>query len=183
MEGFRAAPDVLASTVLAIPTRQEIEAIALRAFSGFVKKQVGIMVSRQAVYNMSGIRGDGHNDLASRVRMTDPETGRLTSPFTAILAWCGIDGSLLKPPVLSHGESIEEQVEDLTPLLILGRDERMAYGMSLLDARPAFHSTDTYNKHRLQWPHVYDSVCMCQRVCSEGTTPRSDVSKAKGCCS
>ena len=57
----------MASIALGLPTRQEIRNIALRAFLPVVKKVVAMMAQRQAVYNMSGVRGDGHFQLAKRI--------------------------------------------------------------------------------------------------------------------
>ena len=96
---------------LALPNAEELRAIALKAFSIFVEEQVGMLIKRQALYNMSIVRGDGHYDLASQVFLRDPShpTGQ-QRPYTCILAWCGTDGSLLKPFVLKPGESFQHQM-------------------------------------------------------------------------
>lgn len=118
------APDIWASSVLAIPTDYELRALAERAFARFVKDRVAAMKSRQAIYNFAVIRGDGHFDLASRVKERDAATGYHHAPYSCVLGWCGLDGSLLKPFVLSAGESFEEQKADLRPYLEYARDVR-----------------------------------------------------------
>ena len=89
------------------------------------------------------IRGDGHFDLASRVKERDAATGYHHAPYSCVLGWCGLDGSLLKPFVLSAGESFEEQKADLRPYLEYARDVRQEFGLSSEESRPVAHCADT----------------------------------------
>ena len=122
------------------------------------------MKKRQAIYNLAGVRGDARYDLASRVRARNASTGHFENPYSAIQAWCGLDGSLLKPWVLCHGEAFDTQAEDLQPYLQFARDVRLAYGFTLDESRPVFHCTDSYNKRRNMWLPVYDAVWLGQTL-------------------
>ena len=174
----RVSPTSIGALALALPTAEELRAIALKAFSVFVEEQVGMLIKRQALYNMSIVRGDGHYDLASRVLERDPghATGQ-RRPYTCILAWCGTDGSLLKPFVLKPGESFEDQAKDLEPYLQTAKGIRMAFGMDWAASRPTVHATDTYNKHRNLWPKVYDRVWKAQEIGFDSEAAKGDVRK------
>ena len=172
------SPTSIGALALAVPTAEELRAIALKAFSVFVEEQVGMLIKRQALYNMSIVRGDGHYDLASRVLERDPShaTGQ-RRPYTCILAWCGTDGSLLKPFVLKPGESFQDQAADLESYLQKAKGVRMAFGMDWAASRPTVHATDTYNKHRNLWPRVYDRVWRAQEIGFDSETAKGDVCK------
>ena len=176
------SPTSVGALVLALPTGEELRAIALKAFSNFVEAQANMLVKRQAIYNMSIVRGDGHYDLAARVFQVDPDsvTGQ-QRPYTCILAWCGTDGSLLKPWVLKPGESFEDQVTDLEPFLQTAKEIRMGFGMSWAESRPTAHATDTYNKHRQLWARVYDRVWCGQEVGFGSRTAKGDVCNIARC--
>ena len=152
-QGAGVSPTSIGAAVLAVPTPQELQCVALKAFQSFVQKQADVVMQRQCLYNLSIIRGDGHYDVASRVYRSTAD-GKRDYPFTCLLGWCGADGSLLKPFVLAAGEAFEDQVQDLEPFLRFAKRVRQAHGMSSSDSRPTFHATDTYNKHRLLWPQV-----------------------------
>ena len=91
------------------------------------------------------------------------------------MAWCGTDGSLLKPFVLTPGEAFQDQVRDLEPFLRAAKRIRMSHGMSSEESRPTVHATDTYGKHRLLWPPVYDQILLEQEVEAVGRTKKGDV--------
>ena len=155
------SPTNIGALALALPTPGELRLIALKAFSRFAARQVDIMVQRQCIFNFSIVRGDGHYDIASRVFELD-DAGKRSYLYTCLLAWCGTDGSLLKPFVLMPGESFEDQVQDLRPFLQRAKEIRMTFGMSTKDSRPTVRATDTYNKHRRLWPRVYDGIWLEQ---------------------
>ena len=163
-QGYIPDPTSWANAILALPQPEEIRCMALQGFVNFVDTAVMAMKKRQAIYNMAGIRGDAHYDLASRVRARNASTGYFETPYSAIQAWCGLDGSLLKPWQLCDGESFQTQASDLQPYLESGRDTRLAYGFTLAESRPVFHCTDSYNKHRNLWPSVYDTVWLGQTL-------------------
>lgn len=172
-------PQTLGALTLSLPTAAEIKLIAMKAFSAFIQKQVDLMVDEQCLYNLSIVRGDGHYDIAARVFQYDAVEKKRKYPFSCLLAWCGTDGSLIKPFVLMPGESFQDQVEDLRPLLRRAKRLRMSSGMSSADARPTFHATDTYNKHRFLWPPVYEQIWMEQQVEAVGQSKKADVAKVR----
>ena len=173
------SPHSLGAMVLAVPTAQELKIIALKAFTIFVQKQVDHMVDQQCLYNFSVLRGDGHYDVAAGVYEYDAKQKARKYPFTCILAWCGTDGSLLKPFVVAPGEAFHDQVKDLEPFLRKAKSLRMTHDLSSTDSRPTVHATDTYNKHRLLWPPIYDKVWMEQQVDAQGHTKKGDVCKVQ----
>ena len=168
-------PQSLGAMALSLPSTEEIKVIALKAFAAFVEKQVDMMTKQQMLFNCSIIRGDGHYDLAARVYQYDAKNRKRTYPFTCLMAWCGTDGSLLKPFVLTPGEAFQDQVRDLEPFLRAAKRIRMSHGMSSEESRPTVHATDTYGKHRLLWPPVYDEIWLEQEVEAVGRTKKGDV--------
>ncbi|CAJ1434066.1 unnamed protein product [Effrenium voratum] len=168
-------PQSLGAMALSLPSTEEIKVIALKAFAAFVEKQVDMMTKQQMLFNCSIIRGDGHYDLAARVYQYDAKNRKRTYPFTCLMAWCGTDGSLLKPFVLTPGEAFQDQVRDLEPFLRAAKRIRMSHGMSSEESRPTVHATDTYGKHRLLWPPVYDQIWLEQEVEAVGRTKKGDV--------
>ena len=152
---------------------------SLHCFTDFVKGRVAVMKRLQAIYNLGVIRGDGHNDVASRVYEKNPDTNRWQNNFTCILAWCGTDCSLLTPFFFSYGESFAEQVADLEAFLHYCTDIQLEAGMTISESRPVVHATDNFGKHGHLWPAVYDRVWMAQRVGRQGVTPRGDVASVR----
>ena len=61
------SPTSAAALALAMPSAEEIQVIALRAFSNFAQAQADGMVRRQCLYNLAVVRGDGHYNIAARV--------------------------------------------------------------------------------------------------------------------
>lgn len=83
------------------------------------------------------------------------------------------------PFVVAPGEAFHDQVKDLEPFLRKAKSLRMTHGLSSTDSRPTVHATDTYNKHRLLWPPIYDKVWMEQQVDAQGHTKKGDVCKVQ----
>ena len=140
-------PDSLVWGLSAVPHAGAIKEILFQFFNDFVAKRVQAMVDLQMLFNGQGLRFDGNYALARQVAQKTT-SGRWTKPYTVAFAWCGADGSLLKPITLAKSESIPEITRDLAPWLQRMQEVRMNSGHSAEDCVPVFHSTDSYAKHR-----------------------------------
>jgi hypothetical protein len=117
MQGPVLNAELAVCPVLGVPSAEEIKSVAMKAFTHFVRRRVQIMRKRQLIYNMKIVRSDGNNDLASRVRPWSRGPDRYLPEHTAIIGWCGTDGSLLQPVSLNPGEAFEDLAADAEPLL------------------------------------------------------------------
>ena len=172
MQGRVLNAELAVCPVLGVPSAEEIKSVAMKAFTHFVRRRVQIMRKRQLIYNMKIVRSDGNNDLASRVRPWSRGPDRYLREHTAIIGWCGTDGSLLQPVSLNPGEAFEDLAADAEPMLEDGRDAQLEVGIPLQDTIPVAHSSDSYGKHLKLWPKVYDRLWQGLRVNSCGVTPR-----------
>ena len=100
--------------------------------------------------NGQGLQSDGHFKLASRVAVYKRKFSvrgrvlrRYERPFSVILAWCCVDGSLLQLMTLHRAEAWPDIESVLKPLLKGINRARMQAGFSVDDSMPVFHSTDT----------------------------------------
>jgi len=160
---------------LAVPTRQEIASIALRAFPPIVRHFVRVMRNRQLLYNAKVIRSDANYDIAKRIRPPPRGARRYDRDYTAIHGWCGTDGSLLEPVAPMPGEAFDDLEATGRPLLENARDLQLEHGIPLVDTVPVGHASDTYGKHVNAWPRVYDAVWHQLRVTTVGISPRGPV--------
>lgn len=140
-------PDSLVWGLSAVPHAGAMKEILFQFFKEFVAKRVQAMVDLQMLFNGQGLRFDGNYALARQVAQKTT-SGRWMKPYTVAFAWCGADGSLLKPITLAKSESIPEITRDLAPWLQRMQEVRMNSGHSAEDCVPVFHSTDSYAKHR-----------------------------------
>ena len=62
------------------------------------------------VYSGSGVRGDGHYKVATRI-IAGPD-----DRITVIYAWIGVDGAVLRPPSALRDEKLATVLLDLDPL-------------------------------------------------------------------
>ena len=138
----------------------------------FVKNRVHNVRRRQLIYNSKGIRGDGNYKMAKRIVLR--VWPRRTRPFTVILAWCGLDGSLLQPMKAYARECWPLIARDLEAML---RDIQLfglSAGLPLMDTLPVFHATDSYQKHRFKIKKSYVRIWDVARVHVLAPTPRAD---------
>lgn len=100
------------------PTAEALAEIAKKAFFPLLRSRVQEMVKANDAYNAQILRVDGHFKVAKRIVLYIPGgKGKRERPFTCILAFCGVDGSLLRPPVPLRSECLEEIQPILQPLL------------------------------------------------------------------
>eukprot|EP00973_Karenia_brevis_P000510 71377-Karenia_brevis.AAC.1 len=129
------------------------------------------MKRRQLVYNAQGLRHDGCYKLAKIIAAGRGK--RKHRPYTVVLAFCGVDGSLLDVPVPTKTEDWADIAPVLEPLLREIKAERLGAGLDLLGSIPCFHSTDVLAKHRKKIRRLYKHVWPELRVQAVGTTPRA----------
>lgn len=166
------SPERLPSLTLeSLPKAVLLRSIALRAFTAFVRSRVRLLERRQQLYNGQVIRTDGNWDLARRIVNTGKSKKR---PYTAMMAMCGVDGSLLSPVVARRAESWPELCGWMRPYLESLRDTRQAAGFSLVESMPVAHATDTYGKHRKKIRQLYSEVWALARLQTQSCTPRGD---------
>ena len=138
----------------ALPFAAALRSMAITAMHTLLPKEVAAMKFELLPYSASIVRGDGNYKIAKKLRkgLAEKEDRR---PWSCILAWCGLDGSVLTPPTRSPTEDISDLKQDLRPLLQEIRDARLCAGMDVVQSAPVAHCTDRYAGHRLQLAALY----------------------------
>ena len=155
-----------------MPSRRALKCILLRFFQPFLQKRVAALIDLQLLYNGQGLRVDGNYKIAKRIMA---RSGKFwAQKANCIIAWCGLDGSLLRPPTLSNSESWSSLERDLDGLLDRAGRVRGAAGCNTEQCIPVFHSTDTFEKHRRKLAEYYAKKYPATRILPEHATPRSD---------
>jgi hypothetical protein len=145
------------------------------ALSNFLQAKVRHMRRQVNVYSGSIIRSDGHFKLARRIVVfANSESARTLHPWNVILAWVGVDGSLLDVPRPAKGESIEDLLLDLDDVVTDLKDDRLEGGLSIEEAAPAANTTDSYGKHRLKYDSFFRRKFPEHQVQVQSVTPRGD---------
>ena len=147
------APYSLAWQISALPRNRALRAVVLRGFSSFLIARARAVRRLQLLYNGQGLRHDGCFWLA-KVLITPVIGGKAT----VVIAFCGVDGSLLHVPVPVRSESWKCIEAVLRPLLEERRDVLMAAGMTATEACPVFHATDVFHKHAPALARLYAEV-------------------------
>jgi hypothetical protein len=149
------APYDLAWCLASIPRCRPLREMVMAAARDLVRSAVAAMRRRQFVYNAQGIRGDGNYKLAKRIALASSGGRRPERPYTVVLAWCAVDGSLLQPVSARRTEDIADIESDLAPMLRDIQQARVDAGLSWASSCPVFHATDVYQKHRLRLRALY----------------------------
>ena len=173
------ASAALAYSMASVPRSRVIRQIVSKAFKFFLSDVVKIIQKRMLVYAGQGIRGDGHYDIATRIGDKSTEGNYSVRPYTVLLAWCGVDGCLLKPVKPSATEDWEDLAADLDGLLDKLRAARMSSGMHAIEGAPVFHSTDVYGKHRLLIEAFYKQKWPETSILVDSLTPKGDALSAE----
>ena len=109
------------------PTAEALAEIAKKAFFPLLRSRVQDMVKVNDAYNAQILRLDGHFKVAKRlVRYVPGGKGKRERPYSCIIAFCGVDGSLLRPPVPLRSECMEEIQPILQPLLTEAGENNVA---------------------------------------------------------
>jgi hypothetical protein len=173
------ASAALAWSMAAIPRCKVIRQILLKAFAFFLSDVVEIIQKRLFVYAGQGIRGDGNYDISTRIGVKSTEGHYAVRPYTVLLAWCGVDGCLLKPVVPSGTEAWVDLAADLDGLLDKLRAARLSAGMDATESAPVFHSTDVYRKHRSLIEAFYKQKWPDASIRVDSLTPKGDALSAE----
>ena len=99
--------------------------------------------------------------------------------YTVLLAFTGVDGALLLPPVPARAESFHCVQEVLVPYLEELQATRIKAGFSLMDSLPTFHSTDNYRRDFKGLAKVYKTIWYALKVGTEASKPKSSALHAK----
>lgn len=168
------APYNLAWCLASVPRCRPLRELVLAAAQNLARSAVAAMRQRQFVYNAQGIRGDGNYKLAKRIAFASAGGRRPERPYTVVLAWCAVDGSLLQPVAAKRTEDFADIESDLAPMLRDIQDARLEAGLSWASSCPVFHSTDVYQKHRLRLRALYRRMWRRPQVNVVSATPSSD---------
>ena len=166
--------DALAWSTAAVPRVKNLQKILRTALRHFLEDVVADFQARLIRYSASGVRGDGHHDIARRIVTRTAGQRFPDRPYTVVLAWCGVDGCLLKPPTPSGAEAFTDIQADLEPLLELIRTVRLQAGLSLMESAPVFHSTDSFRKHRKELDALYRRLWPELAMATRSATPKGD---------
>ena len=128
------------------------------------QERVRIMRRRQLLYNGQGLRHDGCLWLAKIIAPRHQ--------YLVILAFCGVDGSLLDVPQPRPSESWADISAVLEPLLQELLEVRLEGGYSVAEAAPVFHATDVFHKHEYCLQRLYARVFSAMRLSSVADTPK-----------
>ena len=173
------ASAALAWSMASIPRCKVIRQIVLKAFKFFLSDVVEIIQKRLFVYAGQGIRGDGNYDISTRIGVKSTEGHYAVRPYTVLLAWCGVDGCLLKPVTPSGTEDWVDLAADLDGLLDKLRAARLSAGMDAMESAPVFHSTDVYRKHRRLIEAFYKQKWPDASIRVDSLTPKGDALSAE----
>ena len=132
----------------AVPKSVSIRSILMAALEDYTKAASREMQRLINVYSGSVIRGDGNQDVAKRIAMYD-EAGQKTHPYTVLLAWVTVDGALFQPVTAAETEDWVDLQPDLDAVVTNLKQDRLASGLSLAEAAPVAHATDSFRKQRL----------------------------------
>ena len=165
---------VLSWSVAALPRNRTIRGVVLKALQFVLKDVVREMRRRVNIYCGQGIRGDGNYGLATRVGWKSKEGAFAVHLYTVALAWCGVDGCLMKPIVVAKAEAWEDLEIDLEDLISCLRDDLLVHGLSLSEAAPVFHSTDVFGKHRYKIEDFYKAQFPEESLVVDTLTPKGE---------
>ena len=132
----------------AVPKSVSIRSILMAALEDYTKAASREMQRLINVYSGSVIRGDGNQDVAKRITMYD-EASQKTHPYTVLLAWVTVDGALFQPVTAAETEDWVDLQPDLDAVVTNLKQDRLASGLSLAEAAPVAHATDSFRKQRL----------------------------------
>ena len=161
-----------------VPSPGALRKLALTAMTNFFETVVSFLQDHIAVYSGTIIRGDGNWDIAQRIRRHVPGQRYDEAPFSVLLAWLTVDGTLYSPPRTYPGEDIDYIEDDLTELVDRIKTKRLSAGLSMAESCPVVHATDSYGKHRLRLARFYQRKYPELATHSQSDTPRGD---ATGC--
>ena len=133
------------------------------------------------VYSGSVFRGECYWKIARRVveKTSSRAWGHRSRPWNVVLAWMGIDGALLDVPRFSKSESVEDCLKNLDRVVTDLKHDRLAAGLSVDEAAPVAHATDSYGKHRNKLGAFYDSKFPELRWRVNSATARADATGAQ----
>jgi len=167
-------PEAIAWSVASVPRLKTLRKFVRTCFGYFLEGVVADYQARLLIYSASGVRGDGHYDIARRIAIRTVGNRFPERPYTVLLAWCGVDGCLLKPPTPAVAEAFPDIQSDLEPLLRLIREVRLQANLSLLESSPVFHATDSFRKHRSELDSLYRRIWPEVAMATQSVTPRGD---------
>ena len=143
-----------------MPNSKVVHHIVLKAFSAFIFGVVDTFQEKQFVYNGAGVQHDGNYGIATRVIVPRARVGRMRigrkkrlrgrrkRHGKVVIAFTGLDGSLLVPPAIVSTESFPDIGSLLAPMLEALKAAHLRAGCSLEDIIPVFHATDNYRGQR-----------------------------------
>jgi hypothetical protein len=143
MHGAGLSPYTIAWQISAVPSSQAVRYIVLNAFNAFIGGVVEAFKEKQFVYNGTGIRHDGNYGIAIRVIVPGVREGRRRlgrrrrllgrrkRQGKVVIAFTGLDGSLLVPPAIVSTESWPDIDSLLKPLLDELKAARLRAGCCL----------------------------------------------------
>ena len=85
----------------------------------------------------------------------------------------------LAPPTIAHGESIEELLLDLRPLMMAIKEHRMAAGLTFEESMVVAHATDSWRKHRHKLQSFYEDIYAEGRIKARADTPKAESAVAE----
>ena len=163
----------------AVPKSVSIRSILMAALEDYTKAASREMQRLINVYSGSVISGDGNHDVAKRITMYD-EAGQKTHPYTVLLAWVTVDRALFQPVTAAETEDWVDLQPDLDAAVTNLKQDRLASGLSLAEAAPVAHATDSFRKQRLLLDAFYKNKYHEMGVEAVSQTPKGNAQGARG---
>ena len=191
MERSEFAPYNIAFQISATPKSSVLRHIVMKAFCFFIDGVVAAFQVKQFVYNGAGVRHDGNYDISTRVIMPGLREGRRRYGRKrrlrgrrrrcgkVVIAFTGLDGSLLAPPAIAPSEAYPDIDALLAPMLDELKAARLRAGCALEDSIPVFHATDSYRGQRFKLAKTYAAAWPELRVDSVVSTRTARVKRRR----
>ena len=165
----------------AVPRDAVFRSLLLRGLEEFLAVKVRHVRRLVNIYSGTVIRGDGHWKMAQLIVQRPPGQRWPLRPFNVLLGWCAVDGALFDIPTPASGESNEDILKDLEHIVEDLKADRLEHGVSLAEAKPVCHATDSFQKQRLALQAFYDNRMYPElNVAVEANTPKGNAVRVVG---
>lgn len=160
----------------AIPSNVSLRKILLNALEGYTSSSVKRLRQHINLYAGTLLRHDGNYDIPERV--VEFSGGVRRRPHGCLVAFLGVDGSLLAPPELLRSEALPDLLPALEDVVDSLKADRLQAGMALQQSCPIAHATDSYQKQRLALQAFYRQKFPELHTEVLATSPKADAAGA-----
>ena len=161
----------------AIPSNVSVRKILFNALDGYTSSAVKRLRQHINLYSGTLVRHDGNYDIPERV--VEISEGVRRRPHGCLVAFLGVDGSLLAPPELLPSEDLPDLLPALENVVDSLKADRLQAGMAVPQSCPIAHATDSYQKQRLALQAFYRQKFPELDTEILATSPKADAAGAQ----